>query len=738
MKRVLGVCGPSGRRSMPQLSVPALSGIIGPATMKRSAPRFRVRSFFAPVGLTTLLGALWVSYPAAAQIADSEDSAPASDPGAAEEGEPSESAAAEADDPEDLEGEEPRLRRPAIESLQLQDLPTTAESEADEPPADETLDDDVLPSPAEAQRRLEEGMDSDPTVSRWTTPQTVVDLHGYLRFRGAWQDMFHLNRVVDDPVSPSFSGAGVGRTDLPFALFRPLDDGATPDGGCGGDGARCDQNANAFGNMRLRLEPSIHLSDDVRIRMQVDVFDNMVLGSTPDAYVVGLSRLSAANPEAVPYYRRYSRTTFAPYEFATGTLVPPSSGVNSLTDSIVARRAWAEVRNRGLGELRFGRMGAHWGLGLVANGGEGIDSDYQTDVDRVMLITRLAGVYLFGAWDFAGEGLTYQEIPDLGGVPFDRSRLDDVDQFVVGSAYRLTDEEEEAALQRGDAVINVGAYFQWRTQNLSSYGTQNPFNLCIACDDSMREQFETSQTFNRGSALFVRRGAEAYIPDLWAQFKFGKLRLEVEAAMVIGSIENLESDLYDRDSGIDLLQFGFAFEGEYRLLNDQLGIYFNAGYASGDSDVEGLNRIGGLQQPGNEDRTYSTFYFHPNYRVDLIFWRTIMRQVGGAYYFRPGLSYDFIRNTFGQLLGARADVIWSRASEAVQSWGNADDLGVEINASIYYRSEDGPELLDGFYAQLQYGIFFPLDGLGFLPGEVTNPPSLANAQTFRLLLGVQY
>ena len=114
-----------------------------------------------------------------------------------------------------------------------------------------------------------------------------------------------------------------------------------------------------------------------------------------------------------------------------------------------------------------------------------------------------------------------------------------------------------------------------------------------------------------------------------------------------------------------------------------------------------------------------------------------MRQVGGAYYLRPGLSYDFIRNNFGQLLGARADVVWSRASNPIQTSGNADDLGLELDVSVYYRSEDGPDLLDGFYAALQYGIFFPFDGLAYLPGT-TGAPGLGNAQTLRLLLGVQY
>ena len=316
---------------------------------------------------------------------------------------------------------------------------------------------------------------------------------------------------------------------------------------------------------------------------------------------------------------------------------------------------------------------------------------------------------------------------------------------MLGAAFRATEEERTAALQRGDAVFNVGAYFVYRNQNLTSSGTTNPFGLCVICNGDEADARRFSDP------IFVRRGADVFVPDLWVQFLYENLRLELEAAMVLGTIDNLSNTTYDSpDDGADanLLQFGFAFEGEYHLLNNQLGIYFAAGYASGDNDQEGLSQIGGLspQLPagptGARDRTYSTFYFHPNYRIDLIFWRNVMRQVGGAYYLRPGISYDFLRNSFGQLLGARADVVWSRASNPIQTWGNADDLGVEVDVSVYYRSEDGPGLLDGFFAQVQWGIFVPLDGLAFLPGQTNQDGTPANgvseAMTFRLLLGVQY
>lgn len=666
----------------------------------------------------------------------------------AEEEEPVEPAPEDEAWAEGEEDEEPRLRPPQTESLRLgSQQAQEALDEEEEVVEEEEAEDEALPSPAEAQSRLDAAAEdsSDVTAARWTTPQTVVDLHGYMRFRGEFQDNFFMNRQLEG-YRPENGLQDARNVILPWSVWLPYEDGVLPAGGCDGasDKAPCDQHALAYATMRLRLEPTIHLSDDVRVRMQLDVFDNMVLGSTPNSFAVG-----PAAGSFNPYYR-YERTIFAPIDTLSTTLEPPTFGYNSLQDSIRVRRAWAEVRNRGLGELRFGRMGDHWGLGILANGGSGIDADYQTDVDRIMLSTRLAGIYIFGAWDFAAEGLLYSEPADVGGLAFDRSRVDDVDQFVVGAAYRMTEEEQTAALQRGDAVFNVGARFVYRSQNLSSAGTTNPFGLCVICnEDGELVPGGAERRTGPRDPVFVRRGADIFIPDVWMQFMYEKLRLELEAVFVYGTIDNLSNTNYNGslspggERAATLLQFGFAFEGEYRLLNDQLGIHFASGFATGDQDVEGLDQFNGLQRqlptPGNPqgDRTYSSFAFHPNYRIDLIFWRNVMRQISGAYYFRPGISYDFIRNSFGQLLGARADVVWSRASEPIQTWGNADDLGVEIDVSVYYRSEDGPDILDGFYAQAQWGIFFPLDGLGYLPGT-PNAPSLGNAQTFRLLLGVMY
>jgi len=191
--------------------------------------------------------------------------------------------------------------------------------------------------------------------------------------------------------------------------------------------------------------------------------------------------------------------------------------------------------------------------------------------------------------------------------------------------------------------------------------------------------------------------------------------------------------------------FGLATQTEYKAVEDKLHLNFGFGWASGDPWVQGLNPgLNKLQPELNNYGPISTFRFHPDYRVDLIFFRQILSRVEGAYYFRPSVDYDFLRNQNGQKFGGGGAVIWSRASEFMQTPGHKRDLGVELDLQLYYQAKDGslnddPEKVGGFFTMLQYGVFFPLGGLSYLPGEQTNVlPNwdTSAAQTVRLFLGI--
>jgi len=581
-------------------------------------------------------------------------------------------------------GAEPALPLPTeVAPEEGERVPTPEEAEAEE----------AQPGPLQT---------SDPTLfdadDRWAATTPIFTVHGYLRTRLELQDRFTLGRGSDavesgDFVTASRPGSEVPIGVAPFSQFRfPVDDS----GASGG---------LLFANMRFRIEPTLSIGENIRVHAQFDVFDNLVLGSSE------------------------ARAVYDPFEGFTTT---------ARESAIVPKRAWAEVTGRGIGQLRFGRMGWHWGLGMLANGGEGLDDDLQTDIDRIMAITKLAGLYWMASWDFVNEGIVSDRGIDLQVPPVDINEGDDMTQFTFALARRLSADDRRATVARGDLAFEGGGLFVYRSN-------ARFFELDEDAVDSVPDRDDVASTSR------VIRGYEAFIPDVWARLAWGPLKIGLEAAAVFGTVETTGSvfDPGDTDQGYSLRQYGVAFESEVRLLDDALGIYLDAGFASGDSDTTGNsdsdspNKRGlALEndlftQNGGSD-VVSTFVFHPNYRIDLILWRNIITRVAGAYYFKPGVSYDFLKSPFGQLLQARLDFVWSRASNPAQAWdGRAADLGVELDVQLTYRSEDGPELHDGFYAALMYGILFPLKGLNTSP-LADNSIDLDNAQTIRLLLGVQY
>ena len=197
-------------------------------------------------------------------------------------------------------------------------------------------------------------------------------------------------------------------------------------------------------------------------------------------------------------------------------------------------------------------------------------------------------------------------------------------------------------------------------------------------------------------------------------------------------------------------EFGLVTQTEYRMLQDKLHLNFGFGWASGDPQAPSLNPgPNGLQTEGNITGPVSTFRFNPDYRVDLIFFREILTRVEGAYYFRPSVDYDFLRQPNGQKFGGGGALIWSRASVPIEAPGGKSDLGVELDFQLYYQASDGSlnddlSKVGGFYAMLQYGVFFPLGGLDYTAAEQQSQAAqglnlgLSTAQTVRLFLGIVF
>jgi uncharacterized protein (TIGR04551 family) len=626
--------------------------------------------------------------------------------------------------------------------------------------AQKPADNSLFPSPSLDAESLQRQGDQRPDARRadgtvstgdifaedwWSHARPIFEFHGYLRTRAELFHNFSLGRrdapnlslypPPSDNQYTSVAGTMAGTTYGPeLCRADETDAGATNDpAGLRG----CRNKTQAGANLRFRLNPELHISDNLRINSQVDILDNVVLGSTPEGYGIG--------PGAEGGYRALQRSGYLANGYLDNTQVPPGSGINGLEDSVRVKRAWAEYTTP-VGELRFGRMPNHWGLGIVANSGDGYDDDYQSTVDRIMFASgiKLLDLVIAGMWDFPNEG-ALASAPLAGSQSYDRAQLDDVNQWGLIIMRNKSPELTKLELSRGNLVLNTGVYVTLRKQLLANDQSGQPGDNVPGADP-----------INLTDVGFARRDLTQWLPDLWLQLLYKKFRFEAEVAAVVGSVEsttvasrNNADFVAGQTSERKLRQFGFALELEQKLVEDRLRLRFKSGWGSGDPDAFDPNSVGNLvpgtgEQQINDD-TISTFRFNPAYRVDLILNRNILQRIQGTYYFNPSLDYDFSRDANGQRIGGGLNVVWTRASEFVQTPGHDNDLGLELNGSLYFQSKDGalndePSRAGGFYAQLQYGILFPLAGMGYQAitrNELSNI-DVSSAQVLRLYLGVLF
>ncbi len=514
-----------------------------------------------------------------------------------------------------------------------------------------------------------------------------LQLNGYLRVRGDLFDNLDLRRAADP------SG---------YYLFpRPLRD---PD----------HRGTLTSANMRFRLEPTLNVSEQVRVLGQLDLLDNLVLGSTPQGIYTG----------------------------SDGVLQPfdSRSQAASAASSLNVKRAWAEVQTP-LGLLSFGRMPSSWGLGLLSHAGNGLDDDLGDTVDRLQfaltpLKTPVGQLVLVPMYEIVSTGVTSLDQRFTRGVgqPFDLDPSDDAKALGLKVARMDTDEELLRKLERGDASVSFGAWYLYKSQ-----GYEFP-----------RWSNATSATAD-AAGTSVRRDAYAHTLDLWTRYQTKRFRFEVELAGIVGQIANAAVDAGGAALGPVLLrQLGGAAQADWSLAGGKFHLGGEAGFASGDRSPGFGNRpargcttlassgtttctspkagdIDGMQfAPGDKVQDIRNFRFNPAYRVDLILWRELLQGVTDAFYLKPTARYELIDG-----FAATASIIYSQAMYASSTPSTTSTpLGIEADLGLNYHSDDG------FVAYVNYGILQPLDGLGYPPGGST--ASLSRGHAIRSGIAVKF
>lgn len=435
------------------------------------------------------------------------------------------------------------------------------------------------------------------------------------------------------------------------------------------------------GEIRARTDVAIYARGvGVAVKARIDWLDNVAIGGDPD--------LRGGSPATTPGQR---------------PTIPK------------VKRAWGEVLTP-IGVVAAGRLGAHFGLGMTANGGDCEDCDHGDASDRAALISPLFGHLVAFAYDISSRG------------PFLRSRDDGHDLViepnaaVSGPTFAIFKTHSPATLARradaGYTSVEYAAYFTRRM-----HGNDIPSSyLPIA---QPRETFTSDDVIRQG---FTANGVGG-----WLRVSHAAFRVEAELAYLRANVE--QPSLIPGAAitvPVTSNQLGFAAKSAFLAGPAQLGL--DGGYASGDSapGFGAFPRTGqlapvrgsyeGAQAYPPRDRTVDNFRFHPDFRIDQILFREIIGTVTDAIYVRPHARLTLLEVGTGRL-DAIAALIASWAAEPSSTPSGARALGIELDPELRYAHPDGLAI------SFSHGVFLP--GAAFDGGASPAKP----AQAFRVRAG---
>jgi len=506
------------------------------------------------------------------------------------------------------------------------------------------------------------------TPRKFASPRekTEIDLTGYLRMRGEALHNLDLDRGLTPSGDPLF----------PVPVADP--EGQTLVGA----------------DTRLRTDLAIYApGSGVSVKLRVDVLDNLAMGSTPEGKP---STSRAPSPAASPGQQ------------------PPM-------DAFRIKRAYGEVLTP-FGTLAAGRMGAHWGLGLIANGGDCDDCDGGDAADRVAFVTPILGHLWAASYDFTATGPTTRRRDQARVVDIEPS--DNVHSVTVAVFNYRNDLVRKRRREAGRPTLEYGGYLSHRRQKNDVPGDYLPTAQPVAID----------------AAQVMARGYQATAADIWLRLTMPQLRVEAEGAYLSASVDQpslVPGVLLDRP--VTSTQVGLAVESEYTTVSDVLGLGLNFGFASGD-DAPGFGafpeanataaRAGDLDGPQADlprDSTVDNFRFHPDYRIDRILFREIIGTVTDAIYLRPHGRYRLLDTGHAQLSFTMAIVAAWAVQDSSTPGGNRN-LGYELDPGLSYVSRDG------FRAAIDYALFLP--GAAF--DNAAAGLSARSAQLLRVRLGYHF
>ncbi len=498
-------------------------------------------------------------------------------------------------------------------------------------------------------------VDGQPTPT--ATPLVKLDLHGEMRTR-----LDYLSGVRYTTLDPSIA---------PHLDVRHGESNTTPSDGYLG-----------LGDLRLRFEPELHVGEWADIRTQIDGASNLALGG----------QTAAAHANTNPMT-------------ATQLWTSDTGGIASAA-TIGVRRAWVHVRVLGMGEVDIGRMGDHFGLGMVRNDGRDLFSDFQTDLDRLQVSAELFGFRLKIARDILFNG------------PLSATAVTGTSVLTKGVNATATEGQPMALQDSADATrwllqaesaksadapgLKFAAALMYQSQDNGFYGEHGDCSAQKTCDQ------------------LIPRTVRQFTPQIYLDWR-GKvadapMRLQLEGAFRYGTVANAD----ERSSTVTtktMVGGGFAGKGEWRfgrhLWNADLGLA--TGERAGGFGVNDQDNWRTGAAPDAAPRSLITGYnFNRGYLVDSILFRDIIGAVANTWYFKPGWQLTLLETGADQGIFLHASLMTALAASDNATPGKATFLGLEPEASLWWKLAKTTAVLRAAY---------------LLPGAALDAPSGARAQS---------
>lgn len=467
-----------------------------------------------------------------------------------------------------------------------------------------------------------------------------------------------------------------------------------------------DDEITRFFEHRLRFEPKFNLGPKVSFQAQIDALDDGIWGANPGNVL--------------------TQSTSDPFP------------------NVVVKRAYGEA-TLPFGLVSAGRQPSHWGMGLLANHGNGFPEfgDYHdgSTADRLIFATKPLGPDSKLITAILYDKMVANQPLDIANTP--SPLLSAQPNRAVSPANKTLVDEAIGVVYFNTDPLKIGVYQLWRWE------------------DDEGKTAGRYELIRRGAAPVQKRFVDAMsvvrATDFFFAMDLGTLYGETEQIWLWGETNAVpvldQADFSTANTRTKISQRGYAARLGLRM--EHYNVEFEWGSASGDrngfADVEN----------GRKAPKLTNMKFHPDYNVGLIMFeyaaaaharRQIVAQlasldilertglitaenkarvesiaelgltngsVTNALYLNPKLRFNFLEKKLGVTLAyltawAHAPTVIRRGRETQEF----DDYGHEVDAAINYR------FTEKWVAGLQAGYFWPggfFNTQDIVTGQVIEP-----------------